>query len=142
IAQVDAMQRVAVGPESASSVPVPACYGLGGTRPAVTDADVAMGLIEPACFAGCRMTLRDDLSREVLQRDIGDKLGLSAEMSAYAVYEMVCENMASAARVHAAERGAVIGQHTMIAFGGAAPLHAARVAENVGVSRVLVPPNA
>ena len=142
IAQVDAMQRVAVGPESASSVPGPACYGLGGTRPAVTDADVAIGLIEPKGFAGGSMTLRGDLSREALKRDIGDKLGLSAEMSAYAVYEMVCENMASAARVHAAERGAVIGQHTMIAFGGAAPLHAARVAEKVGVSRVLVPPNA
>jgi N-methylhydantoinase A len=142
IAQVDAMQRVAVGPESASSVPGPACYGMGGTRPAVTDADVAMGLIEPEGFAGGSMTLRDDLSLEALKAHIGDKLGLSAEMSAYAVYEMVCENMASAARVHAAERGAVIGQHTMIAFGGAAPLHAARVAEKVGVSRVLVPPNA
>jgi N-methylhydantoinase A len=142
IAQVDAMQRVTVGPESASSVPGPACYGQGGQRPAVTDADVAMGLIEPQGFAGGSMTLRDDLSREALARDIGAKLGLSPEMSAYAVYEMVCENMASAARVHAAERGAVIGQHTMIAFGGAAPLHAARVAEKVGVSRVLVPPNA
>jgi N-methylhydantoinase A len=142
IAQVDAMQRVTVGPESASSVPGPACYGRGGLRPAVTDADVAMGLIEPEGFAGGSMTLRADLSREALARDIGEKLGLSAEMSAYAVYEMVCENMASAARVHAAERGAVIGSHTMIAFGGAAPLHAARVAEKVGVARVLVPPNA
>ncbi|MDB5370625.1 MAG: hydantoinase/oxoprolinase family protein [Roseomonas sp.] len=142
IAQVDAMQRVTVGPESASSVPGPACYGMGGTRPAVTDADVAMGLIEPEGFAGGSMTLRQDLSLQALGREIGAKLGLSAEMSGYAVYEMVCENMASAARVHAAERGAVIGQHTMIAFGGAAPLHAARVAEKVGVSRVLVPPNA
>lgn len=142
IAQVDAMQRVTVGPESASSVPGPACYGHGGTRPAVTDADVAMGLIEPEGFAGGSMTLRADLSLDALGREIGSKLGLSPEMSAYAVYEMVCENMASAARVHAAERGAVIAQHTMIAFGGAAPLHAARVAEKVGVSRVLVPPNA
>ncbi|MBO1079676.1 hydantoinase/oxoprolinase family protein [Roseomonas haemaphysalidis] len=142
IAQVDAMQRVTVGPESASSVPGPACYGRGGTRPAVTDADVAMGLIEPQGFAGGSMTLRADLSLDALGREIGGKLGLSPEMSAYAVYEMVCENMASAARVHAAERGAVIAQHTMIAFGGAAPLHAARVAEKVGVARVLVPPNA
>jgi N-methylhydantoinase A len=142
IAQVDAMQRVTVGPESASSVPGPACYGRGGTRPAVTDADVAMGLIEPEGFAGGSMTLRADLSRAALAEHVGGKLGLSAEMSAYAVYEMVCENMASAARVHAAERGAVIGSHTMIAFGGAAPLHAARVAEKVGVARVLVPPNA
>jgi N-methylhydantoinase A len=142
IAQVDAMQRVTVGPESASSVPGPACYGRGGTRPAVTDADVAMGLIEPEGFAGGTMTLRADLSRQALAEAVGDKLGLSPEMAAYAVYEMVCENMASAARVHAAERGAVIGQHTMIAFGGAAPLHAARVAEKVGISRIVVPPNA
>jgi len=142
IAQVDALQRVTVGPESASSVPGPACYGRGGQRPAVTDADVALGLIQPEGFAGGSMDLRPDLSLGALEREIGGKLGLSAEMAAYAVYEMVCENMASAARVHAAERGAVIGQHTMIAFGGAAPLHAARVAEKVGVPRVLVPPNA
>ena len=75
-------------------------------------------------------------------RDIGEPLGLSAETSAYAVHEVVCENMASAARVHAVERGAVVGQHTLIAFGGAAPLHAARVAEKIGVSRVIVPSNA
>ena len=75
-------------------------------------------------------------------RDIGEPLGLSAETAAYAVHEVVCENMASAARVHAVERGAVVGQHTLIAFGGAAPLHAARVAEKIGVSRVIVPSNA
>src|SRR6187402_2048055 len=63
-------------------------------------------------------------------------------MAAYAVYEMVSENMASAARVHAVERGAIINQYTLIAFGGAAPLHAARVAEKIGVKRVIVPPNA
>lgn len=142
IAHVDAMKRVTVGPESASSVPGPACYARGGTRPAVTDADVALGLIEPEGFAGGSMTLRPDLSLKALDEAVGEKLGLSPEMAAYAVYEMVCENMASAARVHAAERGAVIDQHTMIAFGGAAPLHAARVAEKVGVKRVVVPPNA
>ncbi|HWX50678.1 MAG TPA: hydantoinase/oxoprolinase family protein [Roseomonas sp.] len=142
IAQVDALQRVTVGPESASSVPGPACYGRGGTRPAVTDADVALGLIEPEGFAGGSMDLQPELSRQALGSEIGEKLGLSPDMAAYAVYEMVCENMASAARVHAAERGAVIGQHTMIAFGGAAPLHAARVAEKIGVPRVVVPPNA
>jgi N-methylhydantoinase A len=142
IARVDALQRVTVGPESASSVPGPACYARGGTHPAVTDADVALGLIEPGGFAGGSMPLRADLSREALDRDIGSKLGLSPEMAAYAVHEMVCENMASAARVHAAERGAAISQHTLVAFGGAAPLHAARVAEKVGAPRVVVPPNA
>src|SRR5207248_5218089 len=67
---------------------------------------------------------------------------MSPETAAYAVHEMVCENMASAARVHAVERGEVVNDHTLIAFGGAAPLHAARVAEKLGVARVLVPPNA
>ncbi len=142
IARVDALKRVTVGPESASSEPGPACYGRGGQRPAVTDADVALGKIDPDAFAGGTIKLSLELSRQALLRDIGEPLGLSAETSAYAVHEVVCENMASAARVHAVERGAVVGQHTLIAFGGAAPLHAARVAEKIGVSRVIVPSNA
>ena len=77
-----------------------------------------------------------------IERDVGQGLGLSTEMAAYAVYEMVSENMASAARVHAVERGAIVHNYTLIAFGGAAPLHAARVAEKIGVKRVIVPPNA
>ena len=142
IARVDALKRVTVGPESASSEPGPACYGRGGRHPAVTDADVALGKIDPDAFAGGTIKLSAELSRQALLRDIGEPLGLSAETSAYAVHEVVCENMASAARVHAVERGAVVGQHTLIAFGGAAPLHAARVAEKIGVSRVIVPSNA
>lgn len=142
LVHLDAMKRVVVGPESASSVPGPACYGLGGTRPAVTDADVTLGLIQPEAFAGGSMTLQPERAAIALQQAIGTTLGLSPEMAAHAVYEIVCENMASAARVHAAERGAVIGTHTMIAFGGAAPLHAARVAEKLGVRRLVVPSNA
>ena len=142
IARVDAMKRVTVGPESASSEPGPACYGLGGEHPTVTDADVALGKIDPDGFAGGTIRLNPELSRKALLHDIGEALGLSAETSAYAVQEIVCENMASAARVHAVERGAVVAQHTLIAFGGAAPLHAARVAERIGASRVIVPSNA
>jgi N-methylhydantoinase A len=142
IARVDAMKRVTVGPESASSEPGPACYGRGGGRPTVTDADVALGKIDPDAFAGGTIKLSPELSRQALLRDIGEPLGLQAEPAAYAVHEIVCENMASAARVHAVERGAVLGQHTLIAFGGAAPLHAARVAERIGISRVIVPSNA
>ena len=142
IAHLDAMKRVVVGPESASSVPGPACYGLGGKHPAVTDADVMLGLIRPENFAGGSIQLQPERSAEALLTDIGTPLGLSAEMSAHAVYEIVCENMASAARVHAAERGAIIGDHTMIAFGGAAPLHAARVAEKLGIRRLVIPSNA
>ena len=142
IAKVDALKRVTVGPESAGSEPGPACYARGGLRPTVTDADVALGMIDPAAFAGGTMTLKPALSKAALAAAVGDPLGMSPETAAYAVHEMVCENMASAARVHAVERGEIVSEHTLIAFGGAAPLHAARVAEKLGLARVLVPPNA
>jgi N-methylhydantoinase A len=142
LARLDALKRVTVGPESASAVPGPVCYNGGGSDPAVTDADVALGLIDPATFAGGTIKLYPDLAKKALKKTIGDPLGLDEDMAAYAVYEMVCENMASAARVHTVERGAVASNHTVIAFGGAAPLHVARVAEKIGAGRVIVPPNA
>jgi len=142
IAKIDALKRVTVGPESAGSEPGPACYRRGGLRPTVTDADVALGMIDPAAFAGGTISLNPDLARAALATAVGDPLGMNPETAAYAVHEMVCENMASAARVHAVERGEIVSEHTLIAFGGAAPLHAARVAEKLGVPRVLVPPNA
>jgi N-methylhydantoinase A len=142
LARLDGLRRVTVGPESASSVPGPACYGLGGTHPAVTDADLVLGLVDPHDFAGGSITLHDDRARAALAADIGEPLGFDPPMAAYAVYEMVCENMASAARVHTVERGVTASQHSMIAFGGAAPLHVARVAEKLDVKRVIVPPNA
>src|SRR3954467_4987902 len=142
IAHIDALKRVPAGRETASSEPGPACYGRGGLRPTVTDADVALGMIDPAAFAGGTIALKPDLSKAALAAAVGDPLGMSPETAAYAVHEMVCENMASAARVHAVERGEIVSEHTLIAFGGAAPLHAARVAEKLGLARVLVPPNA
>ena len=142
IARLDALKRVTVGPESAGAEPGPACYGRGGRHPAVTDANVVLGTIDPAHFAGGSIALDIDAARGAIDRDVGEGLGLSTEMGAYAVYEMVSENMASAARVHAVERGSVVNQYTLIAFGGGAPLHAARVAEKIGVQRVIVPPNA
>jgi len=142
IAKINALKSVSVGPESAGSEPGPACYQRGGTRPAVTDADVTLGMIDPAAFAGGTITLAPELSRKALATHVGDPLGLSPETAAYSVHEMVCENMAGAARVHAVERGQAITEHTLIAFGGAAPLHAARVAEKIGIRCVIVPPNA
>ena len=142
IAKINALKGVSVGPESAGSEPGPACYQRGGTQPAVTDADVTLGMIDPAAFAGGTITLAPELSRQALATHVGDPLGLSPETAAYSVHEMVCENMASAARVHAVERGQAITEHTLIAFGGAAPLHAARVAEKIGIRCVIVPPNA
>jgi N-methylhydantoinase A len=142
IAKINALKGVSVGPESAGSEPGPVCYQRGGTRPTVTDADVTLGMIDPAGFAGGTIMLAPELSRKALATQVGDPLGLSPEAAAYAVHEMVCENMASAARVHAVERGEAITEHTLIAFGGAAPLHAARVAEKIGIRCVIVPPNA
>jgi N-methylhydantoinase A len=142
IAAVDATGALRVGPQSAGAEPGPACYARGGLRPTVTDADVTLGMIDPAAFAGGTIALKPNLSKAALATAVGDPLGMSPETAAYAVHEMVCENMASAARVHAVERGEIVSEHTLIAFGGAAPLHAARVAEKLGVPRVLVPPNA
>src|SRR5262249_378635 len=114
----------------------------GGERATVTDADVALGMIDPAAFAGGTIALDPERAHDALARDVAAPLGLTPETAAYAVHEMVCENMASAARGHAGARGEMVGDHTLIAFGGAAPLHAARVAEKIGVARVIVPPNA
>ena len=142
IAKINALKGVSVGPESSGSEPGPACYQRGGTRPAVTDADVTLGMIDPAAFAGGTITVAPELSRKALATHIGDPLGVSPETAAYSVHEIVCENMASAARVHAVERGQAITEYTLIAFGSAAPLHAARVAEKIGIRCVIVPPNA
>jgi len=142
IASVDATRRINVGPESAGSVPGPACYGLGGMQPTVTDANVVLGLIDPAAFAGGRIALQPSRSRDAMKEHIGTKLALTPDMSAYAVYEIVCENMATAARAHMIERGVTLGRHTIIASGGAAPLHVARVAEKLGIARVVIPRNA
>ncbi len=142
IASVDAMRRIQVGPESAGSEPGPACYDRGGTAPTVTDADVVIGAIDPARFAGGSIRLDPGRSVTAMQHAVGDRLGFTAEQSAWGISEVVEENMANAARMHAVERGKEIRGRTMIAFGGAAPLHAARLAEKLGIDRVLVPTGA
>ncbi len=142
IARVDAMRRITVGPDSAGSEPGPVCYSRGGTQPAVTDANLVLGRLDPGLFAGGKVNLDIDGATEVLKRDIGAPLDLSAEWAAAGICEIVEENMANAARVHAVERGKVIGRHTMIAFGGGAPAHAAKVAEKLGIATVVVPSGA
>ena len=142
IARVDAMNRVTVGPDSAGSEPGPACYGRGGTQPTVTDANVALGRIEPTKFAGGKIPLAPEKAQGALDAHVGAKLGLKDHWPAAAVAEIVEENMANAARVHAIERGRVISRYTMVAFGGAAPLHAGRLAQKLGVKRVVVPKGA
>ncbi|WP_164938223.1 hydantoinase B/oxoprolinase family protein [Bradyrhizobium guangxiense] len=142
IAGVDRLRRVTVGPQSAGSQPGPACYPGGGSGATVTDADLALGLLDPGAFAGGRVQLDPQAASRALDAAVGKKLGLSSKTAAFAITETVCESMASAVRVHAAERGEPIADYTMIAFGGAAPLHAAWVAEKVGIRKVVVPRNA
>jgi len=142
LARVDAMQRILVGPDSAGSEPGPACYGRGGTEPTVTDADIALGKIDPTRFAGGKIEIDREKAVAALDAQIAKPLGLATEAAAYGVAEIVDENMANAARVHAVERGAEVRARTLVAFGGAAPLHAARLAEKLGVKRVIVPSGA
>jgi N-methylhydantoinase A len=142
IAHVDSMGRIGVGPESAGAVPGPACYGRGGTHPAVTDANLSLGRYDPARFAGGSMSLDIAAAHDALLADVGAKLGLTAELAALGVIEMVDENMSNAARVHAIESGKTYEGRTLIAFGGGGPVHACRVAEKVGITRVLVPSGA
>jgi N-methylhydantoinase A len=142
IASVDTLQRILVGPRSAGSEPGPACYGRGGTEPTVTDADVVLGKIDPASFAGGTIKLDADRSGQVLVARIGGPLNLDALEAAFGVAEIVDENMANAARVHAVERGTDISGRTLIAFGGAAPLHACRLAEKLGITRIIIPVDA
>ncbi len=142
IARIDTLKRIAVGPDSAGSQPGPACYGQGGGEPTVTDADLVLGRIDPEKFSGGRIALDAAAAARAVSERIGAPLGLATEHAALGISEMVDENMANAARVHAIESGKDLHARTLIAFGGAAPLHAARVAEKLGIDRVLVPANA
>jgi N-methylhydantoinase A len=142
IGRVDALRRIAVGPDSAGSDPGPACYGRGGTAPTVTDADVVLGRIDPARFAGGKIGLHPILAQRAVLADIGARLDMSAEEAARGIVEIVDETMASAARVHAVENGKDTAGRTLIAFGGAAPLHAARLAQKLGITRVVIPVDA
>ena len=142
LAHVDAMRQIRVGPESAGSEPGPACYGRGGAKPAVTDADLVLGKLDPDNFAAGSMTLDAAASAKALTDVLGDMLDMDAATSAFGLAEVVDENMANAARVHAVENGEDLSDYTMIAFGGAAPLHAGRLCEKLGVDRLLVPQGA
>jgi N-methylhydantoinase A len=142
LAHVDAMRQIRVGPESAGSEPGPACYGRGGAKPAVTDADLVLGKLDPDNFAGGSMTLDAAASAKALGDVLGDVLDMDTATSAFGLAEVVDENMANAARVHAVENGEDLSEYTMIAFGGAAPLHAGRLCEKLGVDRLLVPQGA
>lgn len=142
IAQIDRMGRIQIGPKSAASDPGPICYGRGGTQATVTDANLTLGRYEPSTFAGGRIALDQKGAEAGLERDIGSAMKVDGRMAALGVIEMVDENMSNAARVHAIESGTSYEGRTLIAFGGGGPVHAYRVAEKLGIGRILIPTGA
>ncbi len=139
IARLDALGRITVGPDSAGAMPGPACYGRGGTAPTVTDADLVLGRIEPGQFAGGKIALHPERAERAVASTISEPLKVPTSVGAAGIAEIVDETMANAARVHAVESGKDTADRTLIVSGGAAPLHAARLAGKLGIRDIIVP---
>ena len=142
IASIDSLGRIQVGPQSAGSEPGPACYGQGGSAPTVTDANLLLGRLDPANFAGGTIPLIVAAATGAVTADLARPLQTMTQEAAFGVTEMVDENMANAARVHTVENGRDIERFTMIGFGGGAPLHACRLGEKLGIKDIIIPPGA
>lgn len=142
IARVNHLGVVQVGPDSAGSAPGPAAYGNGGELPTVTDAHAVIGNVTPERFAVGKVKLQPELAQRAVQAHLATPAELDAPQAAQAIIDVVTENMANAARVHASELGKTAEEHTLIAFGGAAPLHAAALARKLGIERVIIPESA
>lgn len=138
IARSDALGLLKVGPDSAGADPGPACYGRGGTQPTVTDADVLLGYLDPRFFLGGRMALDVDAAKSAVVK-LGLELNLDVIQAAWGIHEVVNEQMAGAARMHAIENGKDPRAYPVFAFGGAGPVHAYRVAEILGSPELIVP---
>ena len=139
IAYVDTLGLMKVGPQSAGADPGPACYGLGGLEPTVSDADLVLGLLNPGYFLGGKMALDPDSASRAIEDRLARPMGMSVIRAAQGIHEVVNENMATAARMHAAEQGLDIRGSALVAFGGAGPIHAYRVAKLLGLNRVICP---
>lgn len=139
LARIDSFGLLQVGPDSAGSDPGPICYGLGGDIPTVTDADLVLGYLSADFFLGGRIQLDEQAAARAIETQLGLGLGLDTPRAAWTVHEVVNENMANAARVHAVEAGADLRQLPLFAFGGAGPVHAYRVAMNLGMPLVIAP---
>ncbi len=139
IAHIDPLGLMKVGPQSAGADPGPACYGLGGKEPTVSDADLVLGLLNPDYFLGGEMGLDPNAARTAIDDRLARQMGMSVTRTARGIHEVVNENMATAARMHAAEHGTDIRGSALVAFGGAGPVHAYGVAKLLGLSKVICP---
>ena len=142
IAWLDPLGLVRVGPLSAGSQPGPACYGLGGSEPTVTDADLILGYLDAKYFVGGTMRLAPDLARSALKEKIASSVDMSIEDASWAIHERVNEDVAAAFRLHASEAGVDYRTYSFVPFGGAGPVHAMRIARKLGITKVVVPPRA
>ena len=133
---------IVVGPDSAGANPGPICYGRGGNEPTITDANVVLGYISPDWFNGGSMHLDKEAAQRGIKRAIGDPLGVPTEKAAWGIHLVATSNMENALRLVSVERGRDPRRYAMVAFGGAGPLHAARLARSVGIPTVIVPDGA
>lgn len=142
IASLNDLGLIEVGPRSAGAAPGPACYGRGGEEPTVSDADLVLGYLAAEHFLGGEMPLDLDAAKTAIDARIARPLGLSTADAAWGIHEIVTENMAAAIRIHMAEKGVDPGRFTLVAFGGAGPVHAYALARRLGTRRILIPPSA
>lgn len=142
IARVGRMGTLQVGPESSGADPGPICYGIGGTEPCVTDADLLLGYLDENYFLGGAMRLDREATRRGVEEKVAKPLGVSLIQAVWGIHDLINETMAAAAKTHIAEKGGNPKIVTIVAFGGAGPVHAYGLAKKLGAPRLLVPPNA
>lgn len=140
IARISKMGLLQVGPESAGADPGPVCYGLGGTEPTVTDADLVLGYLDPNYFLGGAMKLDKSAAERAIKERVANPLGTNLVEAAFGIHDLINETMAAAAKTHIAEKGGNPNIVTIVAFGGAGPVHAYGLAKKIGAPRILVPP--
>lgn len=141
IAKIDEGGIMKVGPESAGATPGPACYGRGGTLPTVTDANIYLGKLNQSKILGGRMDVYLDKAKDAIQKELSDKSGLSLEAATNGIISVINSNMIRAIRVVSVEKGFDVREFSLMAFGGAGPLHACEVAQELGIQSVLIPPS-
>jgi N-methylhydantoinase A/oxoprolinase/acetone carboxylase beta subunit len=142
IAKISRMGTLQVGPESSGAEPGPICYGRGGTDPCVTDADLLLGYLDENYFLGGEMKLDKEAARKGVEEKVARPLGVSFLQATWGIHDLINETMAAAAKTHIAEKGGNPKIVTIVAFGGAGPVHAYSLAKKLGAPRLLVPPNA
>jgi len=142
IARVTPVGTIQVGPDSSGAKPGPACYGLGGKEPTVSDADLVLGYLDAGHFLGGGMALDVAAAELAIRSRLAEPLGMTVQGAAWGIHGIINENMAAAAKVYVTERGEDPARYTLVAFGGAGPVHASDFARRLGVKTILVPPNA